>query len=402
MSELEHRSDDHLCDADREALDRIIGSGFDPSTTTNAHADDRSARMASLLALLGTPVAGESERPTRVDLAVVKAKLNDHVPGLSPDDEAAVDAWVDAGNGAAFGSDIRADRIETMAMLGSTGEPYDKDSRDNLISRTMAKVEAEQRLHEERMKFEQGPELRGWRMRLADVVSIAAMLLLCASVAIPVLSGARERQQRLACLDNMRSSAVAFGTYAGDHADVLPMATAGFGGGSWMDVGTRDRSNSANLYTVVRTGYETLEDLACAGNPHAARGEPKPGSWDWDSMDDISYSYRIMGNGGLRISAPMLATTSVVVATDRSPVTLRASRGQVVFPEANSPNHDGQGQYVLRLDGSSSWERSSVVNGDNLWLPMPLERAIHQLRTDLGLIQGTEMPESETDAFVGP
>lgn len=403
MGEHEHRQDEQLTATDAAAIDRLFENGFEHGLghpKTEPGTDDRAVRAASILALLGTPVEGESDRSARVDLAVVRSRKVSDAPALSEADADAVDRWVD--HEETTDAD-RAARIEALAALATAGPASDAGSRASLIERTMQAVESDARQRERRMRIEQGPELRGWRMRLADVVSVAAMLLLCASVALPMFGGIRQRQQRLACLDNMRSSATAFGAYAGDHADRLPMATAGFGGGSWMDVGTRGKSNSENLYTVVRTGYESLDDLACASNPHAARGEPEPGAWDWRSMDEISYSYRIMGKNGMRLSLSVPTTVSVVVATDRSPVTLRASRGQVIYPEANTPNHAGRGQYVLRLDGSSVWTKSPVLeNGDNMWLPRPIEAAIHQFRTDMGLIQGTEMPESETDAFVGP
>jgi hypothetical protein len=169
-----------------------------------------------------------------------------------------------------------------------------------------------------------------------------------------------------------------------------------------MEVGTPSRSNSANLYTLPREGYARLDDFACPTNPLAARGEPAPGSQDWRSIDEISYSYRIMPSGGLRMTVPVTSPTMVVVMSDRSPVTLRASKGLKVFPEANTPNHDSRGQHLLRLDGSATWETSPVIEGDNLWLPRPVEQMLHQIRTQLGIIKGTEMPESEADAFVGP
>jgi len=392
---------EELSPEDAAALDRLMESGF-----ADTGGDARAQRLGDLLSLLNTPVAGNDAKQARVDLAIVMAKRAEAetpsaAPTLTEQDRTALDHWVEHGstNAPEHLAD-RVDRHEALADLASGGSAY--ADRSDRIARTMAAIEADQRFQSERLRFEQGPELRGWKMRLADVVSIAAMLLIIGSVALPAINGVRNKQQMLACETNMQSSARAMGTYAGDHADYLPMATAGFGGGSWMDVGTRDRSNSANLYTMVRTGYESLDELACAGNPRAARGEPEPGAWDWRSMNEISYSYRIMPRGGIRISMKVPTTTQVVVTADRSPVTLRAARGLAIIPEANSPNHRQRGQFVLRLDGSSSWEKSPVVDGDNIWLPRQIEQVIRQAREHLGLIQGTEMPESTTDAFVGP
>jgi hypothetical protein len=389
-----------LSPEDARALDRLMESGF-----ADTAGDDRGARLMGLLGLLDTPIADTDNKQARIDLAIVMARrARSHdaeaMPALAELDAAAVDHWVERGVGDAPAELAdRVTQLEAMATLGSAGA-VEADRADR-IARTMATIEADRRLQSERMRFEQGPELRGWRMRLADVVSIAAMLLIIGSVALPAINGVRNKQQMLACETNMQNSARAMGIYAGDNADYLPMATAGFGG-SWMDVGTRNRSNSANLYTMVRTGYESLDDLACAGNAKAARGEASPDAWDWRSMNEISYSYRIMSQGGLRISVSVPTTTGVVVTADRSPVTLRAAQGLAIIPEANSPNHGQRGQFVLRLDGSSSFEKSPVVDGDNIWLPRPVEQVIQEARVRLGLIKGTEMPESATDAFVGP
>lgn len=119
-------------------------------------------------------------------------------------------------------------------------------------------------------------------------------------------------------------------------------------------------------------------------------------------MEEISYSYRIMSNGGLRLHVAVPTTTRVVVMADRSPVTLRVARGEMVYPEENTPNNQGRGQHVLRLDGSSMWSKSPVIDGDNIWLPRQIEEIIREVRSRMGVIQGNEMPASETDAFVGP
>lgn len=408
MSESDPRQPCHLSDADAAALDAVVGG----SPGESPGGDSRALRVRALLDLLGTPVAGERERATRVDLAVLRARRaalaearctpEPTESGLCAGDAAALDRWMGE-RGADTPERARTGRIESLAALASCADATSDVDRSARVDRVMDAVRRQERERTRVLPIDQGPELSGWRLRLADLVSIAAMLLIGVSIVLPTANALNNRRQRLACMDNMRSSAGAFSTYANDHSDMLPMATAGFGGGSWMDVGSRDRSNSANLYTLVRTGYEKLDDLACAGNPHAARGTPTHGAWDWRNMDEISYSYRIMPPGGLRLSVPVVSPARVVVTADRSPVTLRIVQGLPVIPEANTPNHDGRGQHVLRLDGSTDWTRTPIVEGDNIWLPRPIERVIREVRARMGLnLQGTEIPESAEDAFVGP
>ena len=203
----------------------------------------------------------------------------------------------------------------------------------------------------------------------------------------------------------MATAGTAFGAYAGSNRDLLPMATAGFGTGSnstWMDVGsTPERSNSSNLYVLVRTNHTTLVDLACPTNPDALL-ESSGVEQDWRSIDEVSYSYRIMPPGGMK-AYDADHPVRVVLLSDRSPVTRRIVAGQSVIPEENTPNHDHQGQHVLGLDGSSVWHTDPVLDqGDNLWFPRQIEQVIFQARDRLGIIKGNELPDGPTDAFVGP
>jgi hypothetical protein len=206
----------------------------------------------------------------------------------------------------------------------------------------------------------------------------------------------------------MAAAGMAFGSYAGENRDLLPMATAGFGSSprareTWMDVGsTPERANSSNLYMLVRTNHVTLADLACPTNPDALLADQSQSRQDWRALDEISYSYRIMIQGGMR-AHDAKQPVRVVLLADRSPVIRRIVNGQPVRPEENTPNHDHAGQHVLGLDGSSVWHRSPILDqGDNLWLPRPIEQIIYQERDRRGIIQGNELPSGPTDAFVGP
>lgn len=397
MTDRDHPDAPRLSEADARALDRLMEAAGEPADTR----DPRQERIARLLDLLGTPVAAERDRPARVALTDVRSRRTVAERGpLSAEDAAALDLWMDQARPPA---ELRARtaRHEALAGLATGGAPAEPASRADLIERTLNAVRQAESERQGRMRFEDQPGEAGSRFRWADLVSIAAVLLIGASIAIPSFEAVSRNRERSACLANMQSAARAFGTYAGANADMLPMATAGFGG-SWMDVGTPSRSNSANLFTLARTDHARLDDLACPSNPQALRGTPEPGAMDWRTIDELSYSYRIMPDGGLRMTIAVPSTTRVVVTADRSPATLRVARSQPIVPEENTPNHDARGQHVLRLDGSAMWADTPVVGGDNIWLPKPIEQVIHEARSRLGLIKGNEMPSSETDAFVGP
>lgn len=394
--------------ADQRAIDQLFEHGFGAPNND----DERARQVRLLLSMLETPVADEHLRESRIDLIDLMARrrefdsldvANDNRV-LNAADMDAIDAFVDSG----YDSDLidpaqrdRASKLETIGAMLTSGQAADQVSKDDLVISTLGKIQAHIDNERAAMRLDNN---RGFQLpgRWADMVSVAAMLLLAVSVIMPIMSGMRSTSQQEICFNNMNGTANAFGLYTGANRDMLPMATAGFGP-TWMDVGTTpERSNSSNLYTLVRNGFAGLDDLACPTNPKALTGEADPEAWDWNSLDEISYSYRIMPRGGMRASIAE-QPVRVVLLADRSPVVLRVRRDQPVIPEENSPNHSGSGQHMLLLDGSARWTESPLLdNRDNIWLPRPIETLIHDERTRRGIITGNEQPAGPTDAFVGP
>lgn len=386
---------------DARVIDALVEAGFDPDRVPEPLRTD-ARRVAGVLGLLDCDQA-LGGRQFRVERAVTAA-----TPAFQPSEaldelsDAALESYVMSGYRAdRVPSSLsgRARRIESIGAALSTPsrrtESWIASSREDRISATMEAVE--QRAGSS-LAFEP-PRIERGSFRLADVIAAASILLLVSAVFVPALSAYRDGQHRAACLGGMSQAASAFGMYAGDYRESLPMATAGFGG-SWMDVGTTpDRSNSANLFTLVRTGHAGMDDLACPGNEAAPTRVMTPDAVDWHSLEEVSYSYRIMVPRVARVT--VLPNTAVVMA-DRSPVILRAARREPVVPEASTPNHRREGQHVLRLDGSVGWAESAVIDGDNIWLPREIERMIHTVRSRVGLVRGNELPESLDDAFLAP
>lgn len=377
-----------------DAIDKLLADGLE-----DLPADDLS-QAQKLLALLSTPL--KDEDPSLVDVTIMRgqrAKQDLAEPVLLDADREALDAWIMAGHDCSrtpASLHSRAQQHQNLASL--TQCPIDAEADDGLIERTIEL--ARQSSQTESFVAADYRPTPSWSMR--DLVSLAAMLLLASAVILPVLSNVRSNATQLACFNNLAAVGNAVGVYAGANRSSLPVATAGFSG-TWINVGGKpEESNSANLYTLVRKGYTPLDKLACPGNPQSPTHERTPGAYDWRNIDEISYSYSIMAGRGMTLSQPG-RTTKLVIATDRSPVILRVVRGEAIVPEANSPNHRGQGQHALFADGSSAWLGSPVLeSGDNIWLPRPIEQAIREARSRLGLIKGDEVPQSVNDAFVGP
>ena len=227
----------------------------------------------------------------------------------------------------------------------------------------------------------------------------AAALLLVSAFTMPVMNAFSEDGRRRVCTSNLQAAGLGMGLYALDNNEARPMATAGFGG-DWTRVGSPGESQSANLFTLVRTRHVQPWELSCPGNESAPRGTLDRDASDWSSLEEVSYSYRLMPRGRTRVDT--LEGDAVLLA-DRSPILIAALEGRKISPETSSPNHGLEGQHLMRLDGRVDWRTTPVLaNGDNIWLPRGVERAIHDVRKEFGYIEGAELPETTDDTFLGP
>lgn len=393
---------------DRLAIDALIEAGWE-SDRVEAAFRTRAARIAQTLGLLSSSKV-RSDR-ILVDVAFARAMrarghADSSIPMLHPADQEAMDAWVIAGyDSLRVPGSLRARVLqhERIGRLLAGSAPADGGT-SALIERTLLAVQGAEAQRVGRLRVGSDIALRRGRLRIHDLVTVAAMLLIGVAVAIPVMSSTRAHVQQTLCQANLGSTALAFASYAADHRDALPISSAGFGGGSWWDVGKgRDRSNSANLFSLVSAGYVDLRDLSCPGNPEAPTEAGQTSGFDWRRLEQVSYSYRLIPAG----STPKAHDDPrAVILADRSPVVLMAVRGQPVHPEANSPNHDDRGQHLLRGDGSSSWTKSPVLaeTADNIWLPRSIEDRIRAIRgrPTIEPIRGNELPSNALDVFLGP
>jgi hypothetical protein len=390
----------NLSGADAEALDALLEAGLDLGRVERG-LRGRAQRIAHLLGLLGAGSAdGREARIARL----LRAVHTNATTELSSQDAEALDAWVLAGfDSGRVPTSLRerARAHEALAALArGPGGPVSSDfEREDLIARTMAGIDRLDEAADDSLRL----VAPAGRNRWADFLSVAAVMLIGVSILWPVLSTVRDGARRTACESNLRTVARAMGAYTGDQDETLPMATAGFGGGTWWEVG-RDpqHSNSANLYTLARENYLELKAMACPGNPQAITAPRSPEARDWSSHEELSYSYRVMA----RPEKELWGTPSqLVIVADRSPVIQRALRQRTMFPFEPSPNHRGQGQHALFADGSVRWLETPVLpSGDNIWLPKPIEMLIDLAAKRQGLdpLRGTEAPADRTDSFVGP
>ena len=448
MNDNHHQHDTHdthdtLCNASQRAVDSLVDSSMDIGAVP-AQDRPRAAKASSLFKLAcdsgkhspcsDSLIDRTLARVTAARAGVIGPRAEPSVEHASPDedvylipdDEEAVDAFVAAG--------YRADRVNSSlrpraavleAIVGLlTGEAsragdagghhhdaVQHPSSQLLVERTLAAVRSTTMAAP---PVDSGVAGRIGGMRLADVFSLAAALILGVSVMWPVLMSMRTRSMKAACGANMATVASAMGSYAGDYREALPQATASFGGPTWWDVGTTpERSNSANLFQLPKQGYAKLKDLACPGNASACKGGACDEKTDWDCSKQVSYSYHVMFGPATQRPrwGQRSANVPMVVLADKSPVIARAMAREVINPLENSPNHGGDGQWGMATDGSAMWLTSPQRGDDNIWLPGSIDETIKLAKLEMkrvgatrGVlkIKGNEVPSSSEDMFVGP
>lgn len=385
-----------LSPADDAALEALIDAGYEISRVPEQHRT-RAKKLGAMLGLLNTPLGFEG----RDESDEIMAKVRDHARPmtvtLSRDDVDFME--LNPPERGIIAADARASRHAGLRALVSAKSPaigFDQELCDRTFELVMLTDDSQRRL---RIPVASGGGSR-WSWR--EIVTIAATLLLGASVILPLLAAGDQQARRTACTSNLRDVAGAMGQYANQYRDSMPIATASLGGGDqrWWNVGTT-ASNSANLYTLVRGGFASLKALACPGNPVACTELRDPHAIDWKCLDEVSYSYQIQkGSENSRLSEP----SRTAILADRSPVVRRAVAGRVIYPFENSSNHSRSGQDVLFADGSVVWHSTPVLsNGDNIWLPRGVENQIRaaMMSADTTL-KGVETPDSAADAFLGP
>ena len=362
----------------------------------------RDMRVAELIGLLNAESAISADS-TLTDLAMLRVlrAMGSEVsvdaeapPELAPLDAESLDAWLLAEGvservPAALRS--RAARHEALADLVSDGvQPQvSADMVDRLMTRVAETPVAP--------AAEPQPEIAG-RIRLADLMSIAAVLVVGVSVIWPMLTSMRDGHYRTISSARMAAAGNGMAAYAASYG-ALPQASASVGGDPWWEVGENPaHSNSANLFTLTRDGFVEIAQLARPTNPNAPTSVKGEDASDWASLEEVSYSYRNMFGGA---NQAFNLTPSSALLADRSPVVPPSRRGEAARADANSRNFSGRGQHVLFGDGTVRWLTSPILeNGDNIWLPGSVERDL--IRDGRATLTGRETADGAEDAFLVP
>jgi len=389
-------------------LDRLAEAGWNPMQVAGTRREQQGARtIARLLGLLDTNLDAEvsAGRDVRIEstvarVAAMRTAGADSVAVVGAHDDALCLSDTDARDidrlvGAGWNTGSPSAAAKLLALLDA-GASVESAARTSLVDRTLDLVQADIEREHNRFRIRPSDDRMSMprRLRMSDLGALAAMFLIGVGILWPVVTGMRAENQRVASAANMQAAGLGFGLFANDHDDKLPSYEKRDPSGVWWKVGDAPRSHSANLFTLVRRGYASVEELASPGNPNAPIRAWDENAQDWRAWNEVSYSYQLFGTEVPRLASH--AGTTKLVMTDRSPVIDQARQGRPIDPLRGSPNTNGWGQHLLFADGQVVFSRSPVLsNGDNIWLPRGIE-------SQAARITGTELPADRTDAFVGP
>lgn len=277
---------------------------------------------------------------------------------------------------------------------------------------------------------------------LVELMTVVGIIMLLISILLPAMGRAREAGRRAVCLANLRSIAQGSIGYAANNNQQFPewgQRISGFAAtghqwnwdgviGSTNDPGTDIRSNTRNVWMLVRNGAGDPKTFVCPSDDEAGEAfVPADVNhvYDVQNRSQFSYSFQYQGpaqkvgqttldatnvrpgwNTNLRDDSRLVVAAdatpcmtpvnraytvadvtndhmfNLTVASDTNlqsfvtamtamastsvtpiPITYNAATGKVDFRvpgsdtqrALNSANHKGEGQNVIRLDGSGEF-----------------------------------------------
>ena len=114
-----------------------------------------------------------------------------------------------------------------------------------------------------------------------ELLILLFILAILAALLLPALAKAKQRAQRIACVNNLKQDGLAFRIWALDHDDKFPMSAGATNEGTleWVDGG-----NAFRHFQVMSNELNTPKILVC---PTDTRRE----AWSFDHLDNANLSY---------------------------------------------------------------------------------------------------------------
>ena len=237
-----------------------------------------------------------------------------------------------------------------LAMLGLLDAYPVDDASETLVDATLARIDQYESKRSERMHIstsEIETTSSGFRIRMPDLMSVAAMVLIAVSVFVMISRSAREKSIQTECASNMAMVGRGLVNYAVDHKGSMPTTSAASLGSLFG--GTAPERTDVEL--LAEEGYCEHDYLNCPGHG----GESGGFSYQTQSADMWE---NIRSQGRL-----------FIIIADRNPILDDLLAGGTPDPLTPSANHGSLGQNHLRDDGSTPMAAPApVIGGDMIWI----------------------------------
>ncbi len=225
-----------------------------------------------------------------------------------------------------------------------------EEADDTLIDVTLARIDQYENKQLSRMHIQTADvqaTSSGFSFRMPDLISVAAMILIAASVVIWLGRGTRATSLSNQCASNMAAVGMGLANYAVDHDGQLP-TTAVAGLGSLFGGASPERLDP----TPLLGEYCESHHLNCPGH-------------DGDTSSGFSYQTQQK-----EIWDALKRHRRVfVLMSDTNPILDAILEGKDHDPLTRSRNHGGNGQNQLLDDGSTmSLIGPPVLGGDKIWI----------------------------------
>ncbi len=301
---------------------------------------------------------------------------------LSPEDAAIVDAILNKHE--AVAPSACAERVGAwLSVVGSASVP---EGPATLVERTLARVQRDRMMLNSmpRALEPAGVAPRYSRLRLLrEFAAMAVAASILGAVITVGVAQARQSARRVACASNLITFANAFSTYASVSEGELPSLPTPTDH-NWLRPNPAfadSHTNTDNLRPLINASLIRPVNLICPGRPGGDAGTDAGRGYSYANLfgpDHPQWDH----------------THATIVLADRNPL---FDPRAPLDPQMNSTNHGLRGSYVLRADGSVTWETSPNIGvaHDNIWTI----GTGPQYRTTFA---GMETTSRETDTFLSP
>lgn len=249
---------------------------------------------------------------------------------------------------------------------------------------------------------------RSFWHNIAEFAAVAAVFLVFVGVYFPVTNSMRQISWRNKCNDNMGSVSAGLGGYAGDHNGSLPAVDMNLGSPWWKvgNQGKENQSNTRHIWLLVKGGYVNLDSFICPGRKDTPVQQLDASKAtrlsDFPNRKAMSYSSKFIAND----TAKKNIGSKTVLLSDLNPVFENKFSDSAIWGKSDnftrvlidkqllemmSSNHLGKGQNVLLSDGSSDFQKSRVMFGDDIFTVK-----------GKSVYSGCEVPSDNQDIFLAP